>query len=162
MLMIVAVHLVWSVYTLDYDHYHAYSPDPETAKFLRPFVERGDKIVVTFIGPAKEAYVSTGILPYYDHSIYANQPRMFWSWSENNPAELLFSKELASYPKIVLAETTPTPADQPPNLNQPKVKLLTDSGYRLTNVFCGAMPQRLALGFSYCHLIFQYSGTAQR
>ena len=163
---LIAVQILWSAYAIRYDHDHAYSPDLATAQFLKPLVREGDTIAITYISnPADHAflnhpqdynYLSIGILPYFSHNIFVNQPYPFWLWGEHDPAEKLFLAELPSRPPIILAEVVQhTPA--PINLNNPKVKLLTQDGYRLTNIFCGTMPQRMELAVRSCHLIFQSS-----
>jgi hypothetical protein len=57
---------------------------------------------------------------------------------------------------MVLAEMLAQYDGQPVDINNAKIKLIVNSGYRLTNVFCGVQPQRLAPGPANCHLIFQY------
>jgi hypothetical protein len=164
LLFLVGTQILWSAHAVAYDHYHAYSPDLATANFLRPFVKDGATIAVTSVNMAHvQAYDDVGISPYFDHNIYINQPYSFWWWSKNNPTEHLFDVALRSHhPRIVLVETLQGSSNQPINLNFPKIKLLTDSGYSLTNVFCGAKPARLELKpRRMCHLIFQYSGSRQ-
>jgi hypothetical protein len=165
--LMVIVQILWSGYALRFDHYRAYSPDIAAAKFLKPFVQRGSTIGVTYfndwdqqsMSSLNQAYFDVGILPYFDHNIYANQPDSFWWWSDKNPTESLFNSLLPFHPQIVIAEVDNRGPPQPLNLNTPKVEALQQAGYRLTNVFCGSIPGRLELTHTNCHLIFQYSGT---
>jgi hypothetical protein len=84
-----------------------------------------------------------------------NLPNSFWSWSANDPTEDLFTAALSAQPRIVLVETH-YPHNEPISLESPKVWILTKSGYRLTNTFCGAKPTRLQEGEDICHLVFQH------
>jgi len=154
------VQILWSGYALRFDHYNAYSPDTAAAEFLKPLVQRGSTIAVTYIHDSDEqAYDAVGILPYFDHNIYANQPESFWWWSYKNSTESRFNSILPSHPQVVLAETRKSASGAPLNLETPRVESLYKSGYRLTNVFCGTIPRRLELWLTSCHLVFQYSGT---
>ena len=167
LIYLAGVQILWSAYSVTYDHFHEYAADRATAEFLKPLLRNGETIGLTFLNnPADHAftddpqdadYLSIGLLPYFNYNIFANQPYTFWSWSTKNSTEALFFKVLPSRPRIVLVEevkATPSPL----NLNNPKIKLLTGDGYRLTNIFCGTMPQQLNLRLNGCHLIFQYFG----
>jgi hypothetical protein len=96
-----------------------------------------------------------GILPYFDHKIYRNQPEFFWNWSSHNPTEAQFYTALRSLPQILLVEERIHGQDQIIPTKSPKLQLLARSGYRMTNMFCGSMPERLELRETSCHLIFQ-------
>ena len=158
MVVMVGTQILWSVYVLAYDHTHAYSPDLAAYKFLQPFVHEKDKIAVTYVDePWIHSYEAVGILPYFDHNIYMNLPNAFWSWSASDPTENQFAAALRAQPRIVLVEIRQL-HPEPINLESPKMQLLTKSGYRLTNVFCGAKPERFTLGETNCHLIFQHFG----
>jgi hypothetical protein len=169
-LLLAGVQILWSAYAIGYDHSHAFSPDPAAAKFLKPFVQNGGTIGLTFLSnpadhsfpddPQDHDYISVGLLPYFDHNIFANQPYPFWWWSAKNPTENRFPAELASRPRIILVEVVQS-SPKPINLDNPKVKLLNEDGYQLTNTFCGTMPIRLKPEMTLCHLIFQHSETAQ-
>ena len=158
LLFLIGVQLLWSGYALVFDHYRAYSPDLAAARFLKPYVESGGQIAVTFLGkpPEDHDFWAVGIQPYFDHNIYMNQPDSFWWWSEKNQTEARFLALLPSHPHMVLAEMLAQYDGQPVDINNAKIKLIVNSGYRLTNVFCGVQPQRLAPGPANCHLIFQY------
>jgi hypothetical protein len=152
------VQFLWSGYALVFDHYRAYSPDLATARFLKPYVESGGQIAVTFLGkpPEDHDFWAVGIQPYFNHNIYMNQSESFWWWSDKNQTEAQFLGLLSSHPHVVLAEMLAQYYGQPVDMNNAKVRLILGSGYRLTNVFCGVQPQRLAPGPANCHLIFQY------
>jgi hypothetical protein len=164
MVLLAGTQILWSAYALAYDHSHSYSPDLAASKFLRPFVREGDAIAVTYLDePWIHAFQAVGILPYFDHNIYMNLPNSFWWWSANDPTEDLFLAALRTQPRIVLVEIRPHHLDQPINLKYPKVEILTKAGYRLTNVFCGAKPERFQIveTENNCHLIFQHFGDLQ-
>jgi hypothetical protein len=160
--IMIATQILWSGYALFYDHYYAYSPDPAAAKFLSPYVREGATIAVTYIsGPNDKrvrAYPAVGILPYFDHNIYANTPYPFWWWSDQDPTEDRFNALLPSHPRIVIVEETHPKPIARFNLDDPKYVSLLKNGYRLTNVFCGTQPQQLEPGETLCHVVFEYSG----
>jgi hypothetical protein len=157
LILMAGTQILWSAYALVYDHSHAYSPDLAASKFLQPLVRDGATIAVTYLDePWIHSFGAVGILPYFDHNIYMNLPNSFWSWSANDNTEDLFSAALHTQPRIVLVEIRPPRPGQPINLKDPKVEILTKAGYRLTNFFCGAHPERLQLVGNSCHLIFQH------
>jgi hypothetical protein len=159
MILMAATQILWSAYALGYDHSYAYSPDLAASKFLQPFVRERSTIAVTYLDdPWIHGFRSVGILPYFDHNIYINQPNSFWSWSANDPTESLFTAALHTEPRIVLVEVSQPHPGQPINLEHPKVQSLTKAGYRLTNIFCGAHPERFELVGGSCHLVFQHFG----
>ena len=161
MVLMVGTQILWSVYVLTYDHSHAYSPDLAAHKFLQPFVRENAKIAVTYVDePWIHSYNAVGILPYFDHNIYMNLPNAFWSWSSNDPTENRFAEALRTEPQIVVVEIRQL-QPEPINLESPKMQMLTRGGYRLTNVFCGAKPERFTVGDTNCHLIFQHFGSSQ-
>jgi hypothetical protein len=161
LLLMTATQILWSGYALAYDHAHAYSPDRATAQFLRPLVQSGASITVTYLEQpvGNQAFDSVGILPYFDHNIFMNQPAPFWYWSSRNPAEAQFAKALRSRPEIILVEQRPRGRDRLLDATAPKLDILANAGYRMSRVFCGRRPERFALGEMSCHLIFQRSGT---
>lgn len=162
MAVMIATQILWSGYALFYDHYYAYSPDPAAAKFLSPYVREGATIAVTYIsGPNDKrvrAYPAVGILPYFDHNIFANTPYPFWWWSDQDPTEDRFNALLPSHPRIVIVEETHTKPIARLNLDDPKYVSLLKDGYRFMNVFCGTQPQQLEPGETLCHVVFEYSG----
>lgn len=161
MVLMVGTQILWSVYVLAYDYSHAYSPDLAAYKFLQPFVHKNAKIAVTYVDePWIHSYEAVGILPYFDHNIYMNLPNAFWSWSSKDPTENRFAEALRSEPQIVLVEIRQL-HPEPINLESPKMQMLTKGGYRLTNVFCGAKPERFTVGETNCHLIFQHFESPQ-
>jgi hypothetical protein len=157
LILMAATQILWSAYALAYDYSQAYSPDLAASKFLQPLVRDGARIAVTSLDePWIHSYEAVGILPYFDHNIFVNLPNSFWSWSANDPTEDLFSAALRTQPGIVLVEIRPHYLGPPTNLNDPKVMILTKAGYKLTNVFCGAKPERFEVSGNTCHLIFQH------
>lgn len=165
--VLAGIQILWAGYAISYDHFHSYWPDRETAQFLKPLLRNGGTVGLTYMqNPEDHAfpgdgqdydYLSVGLLPYFNHNIFANQPYSFWWWSTNDSTEAQFLKLLPSRPRIIVVEvvkSTPSPL----NFNNAKANLLTSSGYRLSNVFCGIMPERLSLAQTGCHLIYQYHG----
>lgn len=156
MIVMVGTQILWSAYAITYDHSNPYSPDLAASQFLNPLVREGATIAVTYLDhPPGNQFDDVGILPYFDKNIYMNQPDSFWWWSANNPTESLFLAALDTRPRIVLVEIRQPHHGQPLNLQYSKVQILTKAGYRLTNVFCGAPPERFQVVESSCHLIFQ-------
>jgi hypothetical protein len=160
LITIAAGQILWSAYAIEFDHYNAYSPDLAASEFLRPFVRQGATIAVTFMVVSMDdsgtgAFRSVGILPYFDHNIFINQPDSFWLWSSQNPSEEMFKEILPFHPTLVVVEEWTFLSDRSVNLLNPKIKLLESAGYRLTNMFCGVMPEGFQLREKGCHLIFQ-------
>jgi hypothetical protein len=162
LVVLIATQLLWSGYALYYDHFYAYSPDPAAAAFLRPFVQNNATIAVTYISHGNDervrAYPEVGILPYFDHNIFANTPYPFWWWSNQDPSEDRFNALLPSHPAIVLVEETHMSPVASVALDQPKYVSLMKDGYRLVNSFCGSQPRQLEPGETLCHVVFEYSG----
>ena len=162
LIAMVSAQILWSAFAIEYDHYNAYSPDLATAEFLRPFVRQGATIAVTYLDdPGAETFRVFGILPYYDHDIFMNVPNLFWSWSNQNQTEKMFLEVLPSHPTLIIVETQPYYSDVPIHLESSKIELLNRSGYKFTNMFCGAMPMRFELQEKSCHLIFQRDDALQ-
>jgi hypothetical protein len=156
MIFMTGTQILWSAYALAYDHSHAYSPDLAASKFLQPFVRDGTAIAVTYLDePGMSAFGVVGILPYFDHNTYMNLPNSFWSWSANDPTEDLFIAALRTQPRMVLVEVWQPRPSELTNMRNPKIEMLTKAGYRLTNVFCGAQPERFQVVSNSCHLVFQ-------
>jgi hypothetical protein len=162
MVVMIATQILWSGYALYYDHYYAYSPDPAAAKFLSPYVKEGATIAATYIsGPNDKrvrAYPAVGILPYFDHNIFANTLYPFWWWSDQDPTEDRFNALLPSHPRIVIVEETHPKPIAGPNLDDPRYMGLINDGYRFVNEFCGTLPQQFEPGETLCHVVFEYSG----
>ena len=154
--------ILWSGHAIHFDHYNAYSPDLAAAQFLKPRVEGGATIAVTYLdeSPAHVA-LATGILPYFDRNIYINQPDPFYWWSGKNPTDALFNALLPSHPSIVLAETQHAQSGHLIDLSGPRAELLMKSGYRVTNVFCGSISFRMRAILTNCHVIFQRVDSSQ-
>jgi hypothetical protein len=157
MMLMVGTQILWSAYAIVYDHSKAYSPDLAAAQFLKPLVRQGASIAVTYLEDPRGngAYDAVGISPYFDHNIYMNQPDFFWSWSDTNPTDSLFTEALLLRPQVVLLEIRQASPAPSIDLKVPRIKGLINAGYRLTNVFCGTKPERLELGETNCHLVFQ-------
>jgi hypothetical protein len=167
LIYMVGVQIIWSAYALNFDHYSAYSPNLTTAQFLRPRVEAGATIAVTYLDEshspfaASHIFSATGILPYFDRSIYINQSYPFYWWSEKNKSDELFYALLPSHPSVVVAEALQVENGPAIDLKGQRAELLRNSGYQLTNVFCGSLPFRMELVLTNCHVIFQRSDSRQ-
>ncbi len=121
LVFIATVQILWSAYALKFDHYNAYSPDFAAAQYLRPLVAEGATIVVTYVsGPEGNASRSVGILPYFDHNIFANEADSFWWWSTRNQTEKQFMKILPTLPAVVVVEVRLNRADSTINLEDSK------------------------------------------
>jgi len=157
MVVMAGTQILWSAFAVTYDHSHAYSPDLAAYQFIKPLVREGATIAVTYLDRSQEnQFDDVGILPYFDQKIFINQPDAFWWWSTNNHTEDTFLTALGTSPSIVLVEVRQPRSGQPIDLRDPKLENLTKAGYRLTNVFCGARPERFQVVGSSCHLIFQH------
>lgn len=153
---IIALQICWAAYALEFDHYHAYSPDQAAAEFLRPFARAGSSIAVTYLDDSVcQACRSVGLMPYFEQSPFINEPEPFWSWSTHNPAENLFQQLLPTKPEIVVVEAGDVHSNRPIDLQNAKVSQVIASGYVFTHVFCGEMPEGFSLKKKSCHLIFQ-------
>lgn len=169
LVVMAAGQILWSAYAVTYDHFHPFSPDLAAAKFLRPFVNNGDSIAVTFLDtspnhplsndPQADTFLSVGIQAYFDHPIFANQPQPFWPWNDESSVDRSFQTILPSHPRFVIVEIV---QNSPGAIVMQGARMdrLKENGYRLTNVFCGTMPIRLKLNTTYCHTIFQHSAAA--
>jgi hypothetical protein len=149
--------ILWSAFALQFDHYNAFSPDLAAAEYLRPFVQQGARIAVTYSDdPKARGSRSVGILPYFDHNIFINLPEPFTlAFRNQDPTEEAFAKVFPTRPDLVVVETHADQSDIPVNLRTPRIRELEEAGYRFTNMFCGAMPIRFQLQEKSCHLIFQ-------
>jgi len=154
------LQILWAGYALVFDHFHAFSPDPAAAAYLRPFVEHGDQIALTYAdADSANAFDGTGILPYFDHNLYINQRYPFWWWSSRDTTEETFHQLLPTHPRLVVVEAVfKGKLDRIPltSLKEPKYQAILQAGYEYTTSFCGTMPERLAPGLTNCHVIFQF------
>ena len=164
LMVMVATQILWSAYALHYDHYLPYSPDRAAARFLRPFVNQGYRIAVTYVRNDRvwngRAYTSVGIQPYFDRNIFANEPYSFWWWSDRDPSQDQYQAILPSHPEIVVVDYIENHAIQHISVNHPEFMLLAREGYRYRDAFCGAVPIGLKPGIGICHVIFVYSKAA--
>ena len=147
----------WSAYALHYDYKFNYSPDRETAAFLRPLVQRGGAIAITDTAQPRgnQAFDGVGILPYFDHNIYVNQPDPFWSWSSTNPTERQFAAALANRPAVALVEVRIYRGKTLPGAGDPRIAPILAAGYKLVQQFCGGRPERFSVPYRTCHLVYQ-------
>jgi hypothetical protein len=59
------------------------------------------------------------------------------------------------HPALILVDVRSHHPELPVYLQDPRIRLLDRTGYRFTNMFCGAMPMCLQPAEKSCHLIFQ-------
>ena len=78
--LLLTVQCFAGFYSIYYDYHHAYCPAKEVAEFLKPYVESGKTI-------DRLGYYAIAVSPYYDHSIYSNDPygKTYFIWSKNAP-----------------------------------------------------------------------------
>jgi hypothetical protein len=161
-MVMTATQILWSGYALGYDHFFPYSPDRAAARFLRPFVDAGDKIAVTYVRNDRvwngRAYTSVGIQPYFDRNVFINTPYSFWWWSDRDPSQDQYQAILPSHPQIVVVDDIDNRPIQHIDFNHPEFANLAKEGYRYRDAFCGAAPIGLKPGIGICHVIFEYSG----
>ena len=161
MIFMIATQWLWSGYALFYDHYHPYSGDRAAAAFLKPFVQNGARIAVTFIDDeGNHAFDGVGILPYFDKNIYVNQANSFWWWSDLDSTEDRFNQILPTHPSLVLVEVRYKGGVDRIDLNQPRIVSVEKAGYRFVHAYCGTYPVRLQPGLTTCHVIFEYADEA--
>ena len=153
----IATQILWSGYALFFDHYHAYSPDRAAAAFLKPLVQQGDRVAITYIDNlGNHAFAGVGILPYFDHNIYANQANPFWWWSDLDTTEDNFNQILPTHPQLVLVEIRFYHRVDSIDLDQPKFNAVQKAGYKFSRAYCGSVPEQFDAGLTLCHVIFHY------
>lgn len=161
LVIMTVTQILWSGYALYFDHYYPYSPDPAAAKFLEPYVREGATIAVTYLGTPESqrvrAFPAVGILPYFDHNIFANTRYPFWWWSDEDRTEDRFNALLPTHPRIVVVEESHARPVTHANLGDPKYLTLARDGYSLIGDFCGTQPRELDPGETLCHVIFGYA-----
>ena len=91
LIMLLAVQCAAGVYSVYYEHQHAYSPAKEIAEFLRPYAGEGAVI-------DREGFNAIALSPYYDQPLYTNDTcgKAYFIWSYNVPNDKL-TKE---YPDV--------------------------------------------------------------
>ena len=89
--MLLAVQCAAGVYSVYYEHQHAYSPAKEIAEFLRPYAGEGAVI-------DREGFNAIALSPYYNQPLYTNDTcgKAYFIWSYNVPNDKL-TKE---YPDV--------------------------------------------------------------
>ncbi len=77
-LVILAVQMVWNIFSIHYDWNNSFSASKEVANFLK---ENGydDQVIYGY------TYTTTAIEPYFDHTIFANKntDKAFYFWQKN-------------------------------------------------------------------------------
>ena len=78
--LLLAVQCFTGFYSIYYDYQYAYCPAKEVAEFLRPYVESDTTI-------DRLVFYAIAVSPYYDYSIYSNDPygKAYYVWSKNAP-----------------------------------------------------------------------------
>ena len=91
LIMLLAVQCAAGVYSVYYEHQHAYSPAKEIAEFLRPYAGEGAVI-------DREGFNAIALSPYFNQPLYTNDTcgKAYFIWSYNVPNDKL-TKE---YPDV--------------------------------------------------------------
>jgi len=71
--------------------------------------------------------------------------------------ETRFNEILPTQPRLVLVEVRYKGGVDRIDLNQPRIESVEKAGYRFVHAYCGTYPQRLQLGLTTCHVIFEYA-----
>ncbi|HEY6447138.1 MAG TPA: hypothetical protein VIY53_11805 [Acidobacteriaceae bacterium] len=160
--LLIATQIGWTVHAAWYDHFHDYSPDVRTARFLKPYIDGGDQVAVTWIrGSGTRSFHLVGIEPYFTGKIFMNQATPFWWWSRHDRTDADFLAALEKHPAVVLAEaqnyeatSAEAAADLSSSMAAEKVANIEHHGYRLAHTFCGIKPERFSYRESVCYLVF--------
>jgi hypothetical protein len=146
----------WTVHALIYDHFHDYSPNLAAARFLTPYVARGNTVAVTYLRDSGvQSFDSVGIAPYFSKKLYMNQDTPFWWWSIRDHTEANFLSALHTHPGVVVVEYFDMVSFLPSrDLNNPKVRLIESDGYQLTATFCATKPEMFGTREVFCHLFY--------
>ena len=149
----------WSAYAFEYDRKYDYSPDLRAARFLAPYIDRGDKIAATYLTHTDlQAFHAVGLEPYFHQHLFLNEDKPFWWWSTRNRSEALFLASLPQHPAIVVVEYYGNVRFDPArDLPGEKNSLLIANGYRLTQTFCATMPEKFSWRAQMCHLIYLHN-----
>ena len=160
--VMIVSQILWSGFAIYYDHYYAYAPDRAAAEFLKPYVQQGDGIAVTYVRKGNEyqsrAFPAIGVLPYFDRNIFVNTPYPFWYWSSQDPSDQRYDAAVEAHVPIVLVAVVNQHQVTQPDLDHPEFASLAEHGYRHLATFCGTMPQGFALRFNMCDVFYGYSG----
>lgn len=162
LIVMIGTQILWSGYALFYDHYYAYSPDAAAAEFLKPYVNEGATIAVTYAKGDSfwkgKAYPSVGIEPYFDHNIYVNTTHPFWWWSDQDQSEDRFNVVLPLHPQFVVVELVALHPLSAIPLDRAVFVTLRKEGYEYRTTFCGTQPLELDPGVTICHVIYEHPG----
>ena len=160
-LVIVAIlfQIGCTIYATRFDISHDYSPGLATARYLAPRLASGDEVALTYINdPRVGAFHSIAIAPYFAQPVFLNQNRPFWFWSNREHTDTQFIDALQHKPAIVMVvyhDEHQKPFDPKRDLYLPRVDLLKASGYQLSRVFCGEIPEGFVTREQTCNLIFE-------
>ena len=157
LLYAIVVQIAWTVDAMHFDYKYAYSPDLAASKFLRPYVEKNARMAVTYSRQTGiSAYDAVGLLPYFNHNVFANLAQPFWIWSTGNTTEAAFWRELSPKPDLIVVEYNErTPYDPAHDTNNGRIATLAAAGYSHTQTFCGAKLAQFTVLEYTCHLVYQ-------
>lgn len=149
-------------YAAVYDHSYDYSPGLKTAQFLRPYVDSGGDVVVTYLrDDGVQLFHTVAVAPYFQKKLFVNQDTPFWWLSSRNRTEAQVPAALAKHPAAVVAlYVDPVPFDTRRDLNGRIAALLATNGYRVAASFCGTtiMPLGMHSGPEPCDIVFTPGG----
>ena len=149
--LILLIQISWTYHALRLEHMSPYSPDLETATYLKQQgvgAPDANKRLAAFY------YYSIGPLAYFDHNIYINQPpHRYWLWSTSMRTYGTVQEALAQHPDFVVIGGYESGHDAeitrdwlPGTPSQPGVvrgdgffigDFFRHHGYHDTHVFCG-------------------------
>jgi hypothetical protein len=160
------IQILYTVHALSWGWDHPYSPDAETARYLSPIVAKGGRIAVeeanrNVVG----AFHSIGLSPYFQRSIFANQPSPYWRWNQNREQmDAAFDEVMRTHPDAVVAVffTRRGQRFNPEyDLESKQLRTLYLDGYAVRQVFCGEKPEGLSFREEICHIILEPVATEQ-
>ena len=153
------VQLSYSTYALVWDHQYPYSPDAAASQYLKHFVDQRLPLAVTIVNTSDAGeFHSIGLAPYFDQPIFINQPRPYWLWSNDEHTYPEFKAALDRNPAAIVAMYRShhgRPFDRSFDLNSRRLQTMYQRGYGVTQVFCGARPEALALHEQICEIVLE-------
>jgi hypothetical protein len=153
---LVLTQIAGTCYAGVYDHFNDYSGGLKTAQFLRPYVDSGEKIAVTYLSDyGVQVFHTVDIAPYFPQKLFMNQPNPFWYLSNRDRTEADFPAALQQHPRVVVAlYQNLNPFDPASDLRGPVPELLERSGYHFAASYCGTIPGGLYHGRNICDVVF--------
>jgi hypothetical protein len=166
--LMLALQLGWTGHALWSEHRLGYSPDRETADYLKQHLDQNSASPQV----AGFYYYSAGPLLYFNRNLYFNQPaHRYWSWSTAMRSEATVQEILVQHPRFIIiggdesgpdAEITRdwTPNTPPePGVRLKDVFFVGDyfrhHGYHETHLFCGYSWMRASYAERVCDSVLE-------